>query len=303
MTVDIRDAFFQEIANYALNDPDFIIITNDMDAFALAEFKSKYPERFINSGVAEQNMVNIAAGLASAGKKVLIFGILSFISTRCFEQIKLNICGMNLPVIIVGIGPGLSFSFDGPTHHATNDITIMRQLPELRILNPSDENTASAAATIALDFSAPTYVRIDKGKFPIIDSVECTEKNALGELVEVKSGDKKVIIFTGTVFEKTLLIHSQIREDREEVGVICVVQIKPIPNKLISILSSTREIIVIEENSISGGLFSLVSEIILTQGLNVKAKFVLLKNEQVFKYGDRNWVTTETEFNSNFNQS
>ena len=287
MTVDIRDAFFQEIANYALKDPDFIIITNDMDAFALAEFKSKHPERFINSGVAEQNMVNIAAGLASAGKKVLIFGILSFISTRCFEQIKLNICGMNLPVVIVGIGPGLSFSFDGPTHHATNDITIMRQLPELRILNPSDENTASAAAAIALDFSAPTYVRLDKGKF---HSKFSKDKKTNSGIVKVENNDKNLIIFTGSVFDQVEAVLKNLHKNEESFSIINVLQIQPVPKSLIDLLSIAHRIIIIEENTMSGGIFNLISEIIVQNKLNIEVDYSLLQREQIFSYGTREWL-------------
>jgi transketolase len=287
MTVDIRDAFFQEIANYALNDPDFIIITNDMDAFALAEFKSKCPERFINSGVAEQNMVNIAAGLASAGKKVLIFGILSFISTRCLEQIKLNICGMNLPVIIVGIGPGLSFSFDGPTHHATNDITIMRQLPELRILNPNDENTASAAATIALDFSAPTYVRLDKGQFYYQGF---DEKKINDGLVTIKSDYKKLILITGTVFKQLDDVLTKLNKHIDFYSIVNIVQIQPIPKSLIELLSVAEKVIIIEENSMSGGILNLISEIIVQQKFKTEVDYVTLQQKHFFSYGNRNWL-------------
>ena len=287
MTVDIRDAFFQEIANYALNEPDFIIITNDMDAFALAEFKSKYPERFVNSGVAEQNMVNIAAGLASAGKKVLIFGILSFISTRCLEQIKLNICGMNLPVIIVGIGPGLSFSFDGPTHHATNDITIMRQLPELRILNPNDENTASAAATIALDFSAPTYVRLDKGQFY---HQGFDEKKINDGLVTIKSDYKKLILITGTVFKQLDDVLTKLNKHIDFYSIVNIVQIQPIPKSLIELLSVAEKVIIIEENSMSGGILNLISEIIVQQKFKAEVDYVTLQQKQFFSYGTRNWL-------------
>ena len=107
METDIRDAFFDEVSNAARLDPNIVIVTNDMDVFSLRKFKEDFPQRFIDVGVAEQNLINVAAGLASTGKKVVVFGILSFLTTRCYEQIKLNICGMNLPVIIFGIGPGL----------------------------------------------------------------------------------------------------------------------------------------------------------------------------------------------------
>ena len=296
MTVDIRDAFFQKISNYALSDPDFIIITNDMEAFALEEFKSKHPDRFINSGVAEQNMVNVAAGLASAGKKVLIFGILSFISTRCFEQIKLNICGMNLPIIIVGIGPGLSFSYDGPTHHATNDITIMRQLPELRILNPNDENTAYVAAEIALNFLAPTYVRLDKGQFSseIFDAKEVEDG-----LVTFKGDCKNLIIITGTVFDQLNTVLKNLNKNFESYTIINIVQIQPTPPLLIEMLSFAEKVVIIEENSISGGIFNLIAEVIVLKKLKIEVDCLTLQNKQLFSYGNRNWLVDKYKFDQN----
>ena len=166
MQKDIRDAFFDELYQIGSTDRDVVILTNDMDVFSLKEFRNNYPEQFINIGVAEQNMINVAAGLASCGKKVYIFGILSFVTFRCYEQIKFNICSMNLPVTIVGMGSGLSFGFDGPTHHAIQDIIVMNALPEMMILNPSDSRSAAACAHISYKAGTPTYVRIDKGQYP-----------------------------------------------------------------------------------------------------------------------------------------
>ena len=133
---DMRDAFFDEIYLESFKNPDLIVITNDMDIFSLRKLKKQRPNQFINVGVAEQNMINIASGLASTGMKVIIYGIAPFVVFRCFEQIKMNICSMNLPVSIVGIGSGVSFAFDGPTHHAIQDISVMNALPEMSILNP-----------------------------------------------------------------------------------------------------------------------------------------------------------------------
>ena len=109
---DMRDAFFDEIYLESIKNPDLIVITNDMDIFSLRKLKKQRPNQFINVGVAEQNMINIASGLASTGMKVIIYGIAPFVVFRCFEQIKMNICSMNLPVSIVGIGSGVSFAFD-----------------------------------------------------------------------------------------------------------------------------------------------------------------------------------------------
>jgi transketolase len=295
MTIDLRDAFFEIIAAKAEKDPDFIIISSDMEAFSLKKFQNDFPNRYINVGVAEQNAINIAAGLASTGKKVLVFGILSFISTRCYEQIKLNICAMKLPVLIVGIGPGVSFSFDGPTHHATNDITLMRQLPELRILNPNDEFTAGIAANLCLDFQYPTYLRLDKGQH---FSAVTQSGTFLNGVVKVKKSDKNLIIFTGTTFDQLNRVIDKLGKNSDEYTIINLVQITPISEELIRSLQLAENIIVVEENTLSGGIFNLIAEIIVSQGLNPKVEFLTLQSQNLYQYGTRQWL-----FENNLNAS
>ncbi len=165
---DLRDVFFDEIVEAGARDPQIIVITNDTDVFSLRQFRTEYPGRFINVGVAEQNMINVAAGLASCGKKVIVFGISSFVTFRCFEQLKVNVCSMKLPVILTGVGTGLSFSYDGPTHHGTQDIAVLRSLPEIAIYNPGDTVAATACAKQVLNTPGPVFVRIDKGLFPAL---------------------------------------------------------------------------------------------------------------------------------------
>ena len=170
MGVDIRDAFFDEIYDIASKDKDVIFITADADAFSLRKYKQDFPDQFINVGVAEQNMVLIATGLALSGKKVFIYSIIPFITMRCYEHIKANICSMDLDVTIIGCGAGLSFSKDGPTHHAIHDIGVMRVLPEMTILNPCDAESAKFSARYSYENKSPKYVRIDKGVFDDIYS-------------------------------------------------------------------------------------------------------------------------------------
>ena len=166
--IDFRNAFFDEFVKIAISDKNVILLTVDTGANSLVKFQAKYPERFINTGVAEQQTINLAAGLALTGKKVFIFSLLSFISMRCFEQIKLNICSLKLPVTIIGLGTGLSFSNYGAPGHGVIDIGLMRMLPEMKILNPSDPVSASSAAKIAYQSKTPVYVRLNKGQeYPI----------------------------------------------------------------------------------------------------------------------------------------
>src|SRR3989338_1388709 len=142
--IDIRDAFFDELFEIAKDDSNVVFITADMGAQSLIRFKGSLSSQFINVGVAEQNMISIAAGLALVGKKVFVYTIIPFATLRCYEQIRNDLCCMNLPVTIIGVGPGFCYASDGPTHHATQDIAVMRVLPEITILNPSDSIMANA---------------------------------------------------------------------------------------------------------------------------------------------------------------
>jgi transketolase len=287
MGKDLRDTFFEIVAHHAEFYDDLVIITNDMDVFALSEFKNNFPNKFINVGVAEQNMINVAAGIASTGKRVVVFGILSFLTTRCYEQIKLNICGMNLPVVIVGIGPGLSFSFDGPTHHGIHDIGIMRQLPELVILNPSDSTTAIKCAEIAMRFKTPTYVRLDKGVYSdnLIDLPNTNDGFII--LNKIKQNN---IIYTGTLLDRATKLHNILKNNGDEYGLINLFQVQPISKELISIIGKTKRLIIIEESVATSGIFSIICEIIVINGFETKVSRLGVDNLHIFDYGDREWL-------------
>ena len=284
---DIRDSFFDELHQIGSKDHDVVIITNDMDVFSLREFKNNFPNQFINMGVAEQNMINVAAGLASCGKKVYIFGILSFVTFRCYEQIKFNICSMNLPVTIVGMGCGLSFGFDGPTHHAIQDIIVMNALPEMMILNPSDSRSAAECAHISYKARTPTYVRIDKGQYPEFYIASDNFNRGLKILREIGEIN---IISTGFMTTLAVEVADTLKKKGYEIGVVDIFRIKPLDkNFLIQTLCPSKKIIIVEENSSSGGLYPIIIDIINSFDKKVFVNRVGLPDEQFLSYGTREW--------------
>ena len=141
--IDFRNAFFDKMYEIAFENDDLVFLTGDISAHSLPKFKKKFPSRFYNTGIAEQNMITTAAGLAMDNKKVFAYSMIPFITMRCYEHIKVDICSMNLPVTLIGLGSGLSYNNDGPTAHGTIDIALMRILPELTIFNPSDPISTS----------------------------------------------------------------------------------------------------------------------------------------------------------------
>lgn len=284
MTKDVRDAFFDEVYEIASKDKNVIFISADADAFSLRRYKEELPDQFINVGVAEQNMALVATGLALAGKRVFIYSITPFIAMRCFEQIKVNICSMNLPVSIVGLGSGYSFSYDGPTHHATQDIAVMRALPEVTILNPCDETSSQQAARDCYLNNGPTYIRIDKGSFDDVHDVESCNSG----VKEVTNKSKVKVISTGYT---THIVTDIIKEMKADVDVVDVYKLKPLNEQfLISILSDSDAVIVLEENTLAGGLGSMMCELLVDNSMNTKLVRLALEDKQELEFGTRDWL-------------
>tara|TARA_B110000116_G_scaffold7851_1_gene6700 strand:+ start:508 stop:1437 length:930 start_codon:yes stop_codon:yes gene_type:complete len=281
---DMRDAFFDEIYLSSMNNKNIVVITNDMDIYSLRELKTKRPNQFINVGVAEQNMINIASGLAYMGMKVIIYGIAPFIVYRCYEQIKFNICSMNLPVTIVGIGSGLSFAFDGPTHHAIQDISVMNALPEMQILNPSDSDSAKHCSDLVLNSESPFYVRMDKGMHPKIHN-----SNKYEPFKIIKKFNNNVILSSGTIINN--VIDSVKTKD---IGIIDIISLKPFPAEIFNIIKDVENVIIIEEHSVTGGLGSIFSDHATIRNLKFNIHLIGFENKQILEYGSREWFYNQS---------
>lgn len=286
-SLDMRDAFFDKVYEIASSDKDVVFLTDDMDAYSLRKFKADMPEQFINIGVAEQNMINVSAGLAMAGKIVFTYGIAPFVTMRCFEQIKVNLCSMNLGVAIVGVGAGFSFGFDGPTHHGIHDLSVMRTLPEITILNPSDALSASASAEIFYETKTPTYIRLDKGTYPYLG--EPTNSFFDGFRI-VKPVQKVNIVTTGFMTSKSLEVVQFFESKGVKIGLIDVYRIKPIPYEFADeVLNKSQKVFVIEENSVNGGLGTEVIEIAAKENSDTAITKLGVEDKQFISYGSREW--------------
>jgi len=291
---DIRDAFFDELCEIGSRDPNVVIITNDMDVFSLRKFKQDYPRQFINIGVAEQNMINVAAGLAACGKRVFVFGILSFVTFRCYEQIKVNICSMRLPVTIIGMGAGLSFGFDGPTHHAMQDIGLMRLLPEMEILNPGDSASAAQCAQFAYKGKGPMYIRIDKGIFPGFYNSGDNFSSGLKVLRDVANSDV-TIVASGFMTRQAVAVADALEIQNVNAGVIDIFRLKPVDEPALRELADrSRSFVVLDENAASGGLGTIISEILARHSKKIPFISLTLPDKQFLEYGAREWFLSRS---------
>jgi len=286
--IDLRDAFFDEVYNFASKDPNFMFLTADMGAFALKRLKADLPSQYINLGVAEQSLVSIAAGLALSGKKVFTYAIASFMTQRCYEQIKIDLCYMHLPVTIVGAGPGLTYSSEGPTHHAIEDVAILRTLPNIIIFNPSDSVSAAKAAKLAYESRNPFYVRLDRGKYPLLYSE--TEDFSTG-MTLLKSGRDVLIVATGLMVHQALRVADELAKHSISTGVLDLYRIKPINESLLSsFVEQSAKLVILEEHLFVGGLGSAVIEILADKGKSVPIKRFAIPHKNYRGHGDREWM-------------
>ncbi|MGD0335693.1 MAG: transketolase C-terminal domain-containing protein [Candidatus Omnitrophota bacterium] len=286
--IDIRDAFFDELYEIAREDKEVLFLTADMGALSLEKFKRDLPRQYINVGIAEQNMISVAAGLTLGGKKVFVYAIAPFITQRCYEQIKIDLACMRLSVTIIGAGAGIVYNSDGFTHHAIQDIAIMRALPGMTILNPADSVTAAAVVRIARNSNGPVYVRIDKGKLPLLYD----KKNNFSEgMAVLKDGRDLMIIATGTMVHQAFKAADRLARHSIDAGIIDLYRIKPINEDLfLTAVKKARRIATLEEHSIIGGIGSAVSEILADRGMALPLKRIGIADEYCRSCGDREWM-------------
>lgn len=259
----MRSIFSQAILAAAEADPKVLLLTGDHGYALFDEFRKYRPQQFINAGIAEQNMVGVAAGLAKAGFKPIVYGLSAFVPMRVLEQIKIDVCYENLPVVFIGDGAGLVYSSLGSSHQSTEDIAALRAVPNIAILSPCDQQEMHYAMQQALQFTGPTYVRMGKSDVGQVHSSPVQINQ--GDLIQVRTSDNPQIAFvaTGSMVKTALQL-----ANTKNASAWSAPSIKPInTQQLQQIAQGVNTIVVLEEHSIYGGLGSLVAEIVSEQGL------------------------------------
>lgn len=281
----MRDAFFDKLYEIAQKDRDVILVSADMAAPSLDKFRSELGEQFINVGIAEQSLVTIASGLALGGKKVFMYAIMPFVTLRCYEQIKIELSLMNIPVTAVGVGSGFSYDDSGPTHHSTEDIAIMRALPNMIVLNSSDSVMAAKFAEMSYQLSKPNYVRLDREVLPVIYSKDSDFHDGL---TSFKAGKDVCIIATGNMVHQAFEISGKLEEHSIKAGVVDLYRIKPVNQKLLlEVIEGSKKLVTLEENLINGGIGSLVAEVLADNGKPSPLKRFAIPDKYYYAYGGR----------------
>ncbi len=283
----MRNAFFKTLEELAEKDKRIFLVVGDLGYSYVENFRKKFPKQFLNTGVAEQNMTGVAAGLALSGKIVFTYSIGNFPSLRPLEQIRNDICYHNANVKIVSVGTGVHYGVLGFTHQATEDMAIMRDLPNMTIITPSDPLIAGLATKAIVRHSGPAYLRLG-GREIIYKNKPIFE---IGKAILTQEGKDITIISTGAILNLALETAMIFKEKGVSCRVLDMHTAKPIDGgAIIKAARETGNIITLEEHNITGGLGSAVAEVLLDNNISVKFKRFGLKDEVSHLLGDRKFL-------------
>lgn len=259
--VATREGFGATLVKLADEGKDFLALDADLAAATKSGvFKKKYPERFYNCGIAEQNMMSIAAGIAATGKKVFASSFAMFASGRAFEQVRNSIGYPHLGVVICATHGGISVGEDGATHQCCEDLALMRTIPGMTVINPADVIEASLAVRAAYELDGPCYIRFGRLAVPVV--FDENYKFCIGKGVELKEGNDVTIIATGLLVGEAMKAHDILKEEGVNARIINIATIKPLDNDIvIKAAKETGALVTAEEHSVIGGLGSAVCDV------------------------------------------
>lgn len=257
----MRSAFIKELFEIAEIDKSTFLLIGDLGYGVVEEFKDRFPEQFLNAGISEQNMTSVAAGMALEGRTVFTYSIGNFNTMRCLEQIRNDCAYHEADVKIVSVGAGFVYGSMGMSHHATEDIAIMRALPNVTVFSPADPYEAARVTQLAFETKGTCYLRLGKGNDV---NIHTEAKNFdLGEALEVIKGDEICIFSTGAVSIEAMNAAIDLNQQGISTALYSFPSIKPIDEDLIrKCKKKYRYIITVEEHNIIGGFGSAVSEIL-----------------------------------------
>ena len=260
--VATRAAFGNALVELGAKRDDFVVLDADLAAATqTGMFKKAFPDRFYDCGIAEADMMGIAAGIAATGKKVVCSSFAMFAAGRAFEQVRNSIGYPHLNVIIGATHAGISVGEDGATHQCCEDIALMRTIPGMTIINPADETEAKKAVEAAFELDGPVYMRFGRLAVPVI--FDDDYKFEVGKSVELREGNDVTVIATGLMVSEALEAYELLKKDGINARIIDMHTIKPLDNEaVIRAAKETGAIVTAEEHSVIGGIGGAVSELI-----------------------------------------
>ena len=285
----MRNAFADELTKLS-TDPRVVMLSGDIGNRLFDKFRAAAPDRFLNCGVAEQNMMGVAAGMAMNGLRPFAYTIAPFVTTRCLEQIRTDVCYHDVPVTIVAVGAGLAYAGLGPTHHSCEDIAFLRDIPNLMVICPGDAHEVRAAMRAVLKQDKPAYIRLGKKGEPVVHAGVPADFE-IGKALVVRPGSDVAILSTGNMLPEAVHAADALAEKGVSAEVVSFHTVKPLDRDYLSkAFGSFRLVVTVEEHSLLGGFGSAVGEWVIDNGIAPKGlirigtpdKFYKLAGEQEF---------------------
>lgn len=279
----MRDAFAAEIAELASRDERIVLLSGDIGNRLFDRYKQQHPQRFLNCGVAEANMISMAAGMALSGLRPIGYTIAPFITTRCLEQIRVDVCYHEAPVIIVGVGAGLSYASLGGTHQSCEDIAHLRVLPNMTVVCPGDAVEVRQALRAAVAYDRPVYIRLGKKGEPVVH--QRAPDFTIGKGIVLRSGEVVCVLSTGTMLPVAVEAARRLAGDGVSTQLVSLHTVKPLDEELLRDVASRFQLIVtVEEHSTLGGLGGSVAEWLSDRPLS-KTRLIRVGTADTFLHG------------------
>ncbi|MGL4975103.1 MAG: transketolase family protein [Bosea sp. (in: a-proteobacteria)] len=256
----MRNAFADELTKLGNDDPRVVMLSGDIGNKLFDKFRAAHPKRFINCGVAEQNMTGVAAGMAMSGLRPVTYTITPFVTTRCLEQIRTDACYHDVPVTIVAVGAGLSYAGLGPTHHACEDISFLRSIPNMVVICPGDALEVRAALRAVMKQDKPAYIRMGKKGEPVIHKAPI-ENFEIGKAITIEDGTDVCLLSTGNMLPEALHAAHELKAKGISARVVSFHTVKPLDETCLrDAFARFKRVVTIEEHSLIGGFGAAVSE-------------------------------------------
>lgn len=286
----MRTAFFDALMKLAERDSRVFLVVGDLGFGVTEPFAQRFPERYLNAGVAEQNMTGIAAGLALSGKIVFTYSIANFPILRCLEQIRNDVCYHHANVKVVAVGGGFAYGSLGATHHATEDLAIMRALPGMSVVAPGDPEEATAATDAVAAHNGPCYLRLGRAGEQNVHNGPIHFQ--LGKAIQIRQGSDVTLISTGGMLQTAVETADALSNKGVQARLLSMHTLKPLDeNAVLAAARETSAICTIEEHSIIGGLGSAVAEVLAeSSGHEVVFKRFALPSAFACKSGTQEYL-------------
>jgi transketolase len=284
----MRTAFVDALLEEAKHDSSIVLVTGDLGFGVLDKFQAELPNQFINAGVTEQAMLGMAAGIASTGKRVFVYSIANFPTFRCLEQIRNDVCLMNNPVVVVSVGAGYAYGSQGYTHHALEDIAVMRSLPNMEVVVPCDSQEATLATKLLARNPHPSYLRLGKNGEPRVHRKVI--EFSVGKIVEIDKGNDGTILFSGSIGEIAIKAREFFLQKGKNITVASVPFISSIDADYLASICPNGPIITLEEHSGRGGLGSAILECASNNRISADIRIVAASQKDLSQIGDQNFL-------------